>query len=69
MRELQISLSRLPSLYGALFLTGLGRRLLQRETQAVAITQAGGGEDGRGRGEAACEGLLRVSRGAAAAGL
>lgn len=35
----------------------------------MAVAQAGGGEDGRGRGEAACIGLLRVGGRAAAAGL
>lgn len=58
--ELKLCLPRLPSLHGALLLTGLGRRLLKGEIQAVAVAQASGGEDGRGRGEAACEGLFRM---------
>lgn len=58
--EMQLCLPRLPSLHGALLLTGLGGRLLKGEIQTVTIAQASRGEDGRGRGEVACEGLLRV---------
>lgn len=68
-RELQLRLPRLPPLHGALLLAGLGGRLLEGERQAVPVAQAGGGEDGRGRGEAACEGFLGVGGRAAAAGL
>lgn len=58
--ELQLRLPRLTPLHRALLLTGLDGRLLEGERQGMAIAQAGGGEDGRGRGEAACVGLLRV---------
>lgn len=59
--KLQLCLPRLPPLHGALLLTGLRGRLLEGEIQAVAVAQDSGWEDGRGRGEAACEGLFRVS--------
>lgn len=44
--ELQLCLSRLSPLHGALLLTGLGGEVLNGERQAVAVAQAGGGEDG-----------------------
>lgn len=58
--ELQLRLPRLPPLHRALLLTGLGGRRLEGERQLVAVAQAGRGEDGGGRGEAARVGLLRV---------
>lgn len=58
--ELQLRLPRLPPLHRALLLAGLGWGLLEGERQVVAVAQASGGKDGRGRGEAACVGLLRV---------
>ena len=59
-REPQLRLPQLPPLHGAFFLTGPGVGMLEGETQAVAVAQASGREDGRRRGEAACVGLLRV---------
>lgn len=66
--EVQLRLPRLPPLHRALLLAGLGGMLLEGERQAVSVAQASRG-DGRGRGEAARVGLLRVRGRAAAAGL
>lgn len=69
-RELQLRLPRLPPFRGALLLAGLSGELLEGERQAsMAIAQAGGREDGGGRGEAARVRLLRVGGRAATAGL
>lgn len=38
--ELQLRLTRLPPLQGALFLTGFGRRLGEGERKAVAVAHA-----------------------------
>lgn len=67
--ELQLRLPRFPPLHRALLLAELGGRVLEGERQVVSVAQAGEGEDGGGRGEAACVGLLRVGGRAAAAGL
>ena len=63
--ELQLRLPRLPPLYRALLLTGLGG-----ERQAVAVAPAGRGVGGNRRRQTAHVGLLRVGgQAAAAAGL
>lgn len=58
--ELQLRLARLSPLHRALLQAGLGGGLLEGERRAVAVAQAAGGVDGRGRGEAARVGLLGV---------
>lgn len=57
-RELQLSLSRFPTLRRALLLTGLSRELTEGNRKAMAIAHASGGEDGRREGEATCVRLL-----------
>lgn len=57
-RELQLRLSRFPTLHRALLLTGLSRELTEGERKAMAIAHTSRGEDGRGEGEATCVRLL-----------